>query len=63
MVSKIEKTRKISKDRVGKIRKTKSKILIAVEGNNKTEKIYFNNFDDGKKDYSIIIAKGNDTIL
>ena len=61
MVSKIAKTRKISKDRVGKIRKTKSKILIAVEVNNKTEKIYFNNFDDGKKDYSITIARGNDT--
>lgn len=41
--------RKISNDRVRKIRKRKNKILIAVEGTNKTEKIYFSNFDDGKK--------------
>lgn len=55
------KTRVISSDRVQKFRKTKNKIIIAVEGANKTEKIYFDNFDDGKKDYSITIAKGNDT--
>lgn len=42
-------------------RYTKNKILIAVEGTNKTEKIYFNNFDSGKEKYSITIAKGNDT--
>ena len=53
--------RKISNDRVRKIRKRKNKILIAVEGTNKTEKIYFSNFDDGKKPYTITIAKGNDT--
>ena len=53
--------RKISNDRVRKIRKRKNKILIAVEGTNKTEKIYFSNFDDGKKTYTITIAKGNDT--
>lgn len=32
-----------------------------MEGKNKTEKIYFNNFDDGKKNYSISFAKGNYT--
>ena len=32
--------RKISNDRVRKIRKRKNKILIAVEGTNKNEKIY-----------------------
>ena len=53
--------RRISNDRVRKIRKWKNKILIAVEGTNKTEKIYFSNFDDGKKPYTITIAKGNDT--
>lgn len=36
------------KDRVRKIRKPKNKILISVEENNKTEKLYFNNFDNGK---------------
>ncbi|HIT10971.1 MAG TPA: hypothetical protein IAC24_05175 [Candidatus Onthousia faecigallinarum] len=53
--------RKISSDRVGKLRKPENKIIIAVEGKNKTEKLYFDNFDDGKKSYSITIAKGNDT--
>ncbi len=53
--------RKISNDRKRKLRKKKNKIIIAVEGNNKTEKLYFDNFDDGKQDYSITIAKGNDT--
>ena len=57
----IEKERKISSDRVRKVRTQKNKIIIAVEGNNKTERIYFDNFDDGKKSYSISIAKGNDT--
>lgn len=47
--------------RKGNYRKPKNKIIIAVEGNNKTEKLYFNNFDDGKKSYSITIARGNDT--
>ena len=42
-------------------RKTKSKIIIAVEGKNKTEKTYFSNLDNGKKDYSISFAKGNYT--
>ena len=53
--------RRISKDRIGKPRNKKNKIIIAVEGKNKTEKIYFDNFDDGKKNYSITIARGNDT--
>lgn len=55
------RSRKISSDRTRKIRKPKNKILIAVEGNNKTEKIYFSNFDDGRKSYSISFAKGNYT--
>lgn len=53
--------RKISNDRVRKLRQRKNMIVIAVEGNNKTEKLYFDNFDDGKKTYKIKIAKGNDT--
>ncbi len=61
MGRRIEHNRIISKDRVRKIRKRKSKILIAAEGKNKTEKIYFNNFEDGKKTYNITYAKGNNT--
>lgn len=61
MGRRLEQNRKISKDRVRKIRKPKSKILIAVEGKNKTEKLYFNHFDDGNKNYSISFAKGNYT--
>lgn len=61
MGQRIEKKRKISADRVRKLRKPKNNILIAVEGKNKTEKLYFNNYDDGKKSYSIIFAKGNYT--
>ncbi len=61
MGQRIEKKRKISADRVRKLRKQKNNILIAVEGKNKTEKLYFNNFDDGKQPYSIIFARGNFT--
>lgn len=61
MGRRISTNRKISKDRVRKIREPKNKILISVEGNNKTEKLYFSNFDNGKKDYSISFAKGNYT--
>ena len=61
MGRRIEHNRKISNDRVRKVRKQKSKILIAVEGNNKTEKIYFNNFEDSKKNFDISYARGNDT--
>ena len=61
MGRRVEKKRRISDDRVGKSRIPKSKILIAVEGNNKTEKIYFSNFDNGKKKYSISFARGNYT--
>ena len=56
-----EDKRVISNDRVRKERKQKNKIIIAVEGKNKTEKLYFNNFDNGKKSYSISFAKGNYT--
>ncbi len=61
MGQRVEKKRNISAYRVRKLRKPKNNILIAVEGKNKTEKLYFNNFDDGKKSYSIIFAKGNYT--
>lgn len=57
----ISKTRQISSDRVGKKRKQKNKIIIAVEGKNKTEKIYFSHYDNGKKGYSISFAKGKFT--
>lgn len=39
-----QNNRRINGDRVRKIRNQKSKILIAVECNNKTEKTYFSNF-------------------
>lgn len=61
MGRRIEQNRKISNDRVRKVRKQKSKILIAVEGKNKTEKTYFSNFEDGKKSYNITYARGNNT--
>lgn len=61
MGQRIENKRIISSDRVRKPRKQKNNIIIAVEGKNKTEKIYFNNFDNGKRNYSISFAKGNYT--
>lgn len=61
MGQRLTKNRRISKDRVRKLRIPKNKIIIAVEGKNKTEKTYFSNFDDGKKHYSISFAKGNYT--
>ncbi len=61
MGRRIEQNRTISNDRVRKIRKQKSKILIAAEGKNKTEKIYFSNFEDCKKTYNITYARGNNT--
>lgn len=61
MGRRIKSERQISGGRVRKIRKQKNKIIIAVEGKNKTEKMYFNHFDDGKKSYSISFAKGNYT--
>lgn len=61
MGRRIEQSRRISSDRVRKIRKQKSKILIAAEGKNKTEKTYFSNFEDGTKSYNISYAKGNNT--
>ena len=61
MGQRVEKMRKISSDRIGKVRKPKNKILIAAEGKNKTEKIYFNHFDNGEQSYSISFAKGNYT--
>lgn len=61
MGRRIKSERQISGGRVRKIRKQKNKIIIAVEGKNKTEKMYFSHFDDGKKSYSISFAKGNYT--
>ena len=61
MGRRLEHNRRISNDRVRKVRKQKSKILIAAEGKNKTEKIYFSNFEDGKKSYNITYARGNNT--
>ena len=61
MGRRIEHTRKISSDRVRKRRYPKKTILIAVEGNNKTEKTYFSNFENGKKSYNITYARGNNT--
>lgn len=60
-MGRINQKRKISSDRARKPKRQKNKIVIAVEGKNKTEKLYFDNFDDVKKNYSITIAKGNDT--
>ena len=61
MGRRVEHNRRISNDRVRKVRKQKSKVLIAAEGKNKTEKTYFSNFEDGKKSYNITYARGNNT--
>ena len=61
MGRRVEHNRRISNDRVRKVIKQKSKILIAAEGKNKTEKTYFSNFEDGKKSYNITYARGNNT--
>ena len=61
MGRRVEHNRRISNDRVRKVRKQKSKILIAAEGKNKTEKTYFSNFENGKKSYNITYARGNNT--
>lgn len=57
----VKRTRRISNDRVKKLKERKRIILIGVEGTNKTERLYFNNFDTGKQNYRIKIAFGNDT--
>ena len=61
MGRRVEHNRIISNDRVRKVRKQKSKTLIAAEGKNKTEKTYFSDFEDGKKSYNITYARGNNT--
>ena len=61
MGRRVENNRRISNDRVRKVRKQKSKILIAVEGKNKTEKTYFSNFEDAKKSYNVTYVRGNNT--
>lgn len=42
-------------------RKSKRVILVACEGNNKTEKNYFNSFSGRDKDYVIKFVPGNET--
>lgn len=42
-------------------RKSKRVILVAYEGNNKTEKNYFNNFSNREKDFVIKVVPGNET--
>jgi len=61
MGRRIENNRKISNDRVNRNKKRKRNIIIAVEGKNKTEKIYFNNFEKNTKNFNISYAKGDDT--
>ena len=61
MGRRVEHNRKISNVRVRKLRKSKSKVLIATEGKNKTEKTYFSNFEDNKKSYNVTYARGNNT--
>ena len=47
-----QRRRVISQDRIGINRETKIKIVIAVEGkNNKTESLYFKNFEKIQKVY------------
>ena len=45
------------------IRKTKETILFEFEGKNKTEELYFKNFQKRDKPYNIKFAYGNDTII
>lgn len=61
MGRKVGTKRKISNDCLRRKRTPKNIILIAVEDNNKTEKIYFNNFENMQSNYSITYARGNDT--
>ncbi len=42
-------------------RKSKRVILVSVEGNNKTEKNYINNFSSREKDFVIKVVPGNET--
>ena len=59
MVRKLDK--RISGYRVRQPRNQKRTILIALEGKNKTERLYFNHFNNRNNDYIIIFAKGNTT--
>lgn len=56
MVRRIKK-----KDRNKPTRKEKNILLIAAEGNNKTESIYFSSFNQLQSSYRIQIARGNKT--
>lgn len=44
-----------------KNRRTKENILFEFEGNNKTEEIYFSNFQKRENPYNIKFAYGHDT--
>ena len=54
----------MNKDRRRNIhnRKSKKVILVAFEGNNKTEKNYFKNFSSREKNYVIEVVPGNETV-
>lgn len=54
-------TEKIIKTNSRKKRIPKYSILIALEGNNKTEKLYLSHFNKRENPYYIIFAKGNET--
>lgn len=60
-MGRVDSKKKISENKARSIRKQKRIILIACEGNNKTEKTYFNNFENIKSDFNICYAKGNNT--
>lgn len=53
------KIEQISRNR--KKRNSKSIILLGLEGKNKTEKLYFQNYISRDKSFNIIISPGNDT--
>ena len=60
-MGRIKEKRAISEYRRKFIKQPKNTILIAVEGSNKTEKLYFNNFNHRDNNYILKIAKGNTT--
>ena len=53
--------RRLEERYIRKPRKRKSTILIGAEGTNKTESIYFNNFNRANSNYRIKMANGNST--
>jgi len=53
--------RATKKERGKATRKRRKVIIIAVEGKNRTERNYFNEFNRDQKEYKILFAKGNET--